>query len=121
MLAETMRRYFADRSEYLGDPDFFKVPISELLNPKYIASLRESIDPRTPRRATRCKPGKLTAYESTETTHFSIVDAEGNAVAVTYTLNGGFGSGVTASRLGFLLNNEMDDFAPKPGEPTCSA
>ncbi|MCU1258293.1 MAG: gamma-glutamyltransferase [Bryobacterales bacterium] len=117
MLAETMRRYFADRSEYLGDPDFYKVPVSTLLNPKYIATLRESIDPAKATPSEQVKPGSLTAYESMETTHFSIVDAEGNAVAVTYTLNSGFGSGVTVSKLGFLLNNEMDDFAPKPGEP----
>jgi gamma-glutamyltranspeptidase/glutathione hydrolase len=115
-LAETMRRYFADRSEYLGDPDFFKVPVSALLNPKYIASLRESIDPDKATPSEQIKPGTLAAYESLETTHFSIVDAAGNAVSVTYTLNSSFGSGVTASKLGFLLNNEMDDFAPKPGE-----
>jgi len=115
-LAETMRRYFADRSEYLGDPDFFRVPVSSLLNPKYIAHLRESIDPVKATPSADVKPGNLPAYESLETTHYSIVDAEGNAVSVTYTLNGGFGSGVTATKLGFLLNNEMDDFAPKPGE-----
>ena len=116
LLAETMRRYFADRSEYLGDPDFFKVPVSGLLSPKYIAHLRETIDPLKSTPSTQIKPGNLPAYESTETTHFSIVDAEGTAVSVTYTLNGGFGSGVTPAKLGFLLNNEMDDFAPKPGE-----
>jgi gamma-glutamyltranspeptidase/glutathione hydrolase len=116
MLAETMRRYFADRSEHLGDPDFFKVPISTLLNPRYITSLRESIDPNHATPSAQIKPVSLSAYESLETTHFSIVDAQGNAVSMTYTLNGGFGSGVTAEKLGFLLNNEMDDFAPKPGE-----
>lgn len=116
LLAETMRRYFADRSEYLGDPDFFKVPVTSLLNPKYIAHLREGIDPARATPSADVKPGNLPAYESLETTHYSIVDAEGNAVSVTYTLNGGFGSGVTATKLGFLLNNEMDDFAPKPGE-----
>ncbi len=116
-LAETMRRYFADRSEHLGDPDFFKVPLSALLNKNYIANLRQSIDPAHASPSDTVKPGKLSANEATETTHYSIVDAEGNAVAVTYTLNGGFGSGVTAAKLGFLLNNEMDDFAPKPGEP----
>jgi gamma-glutamyltranspeptidase/glutathione hydrolase len=115
-LAETMRRYFADRSEHLGDPDFFKVPISALLNPRYIASLRESIDPNHATPSDQIKPVSVVAYESNETTHFSIVDKDGNAVSMTYTLNGGFGSGVTAGKLGFLLNNEMDDFAPKPGE-----
>jgi gamma-glutamyltranspeptidase / glutathione hydrolase len=117
MLAETMRRYFADRSEHMGDPDFFKVPISTLLNPRYIISLRDSIDPHHATPSTQIKPVSVAAYESLETTHFSIVDAQGNAVSMTYTLNGGFGSGVTAEKLGFLLNNEMDDFAPKPGEP----
>ena len=117
MLAETMRRYFADRSEHMGDPDFFKVPISTLLNPRYITSLRDSIDPKHATPSTQVKPVSVAAYESLETTHFSIADAQGNAVSMTYTLNGGFGSGVTAEKLGFLLNNEMDDFAPKPGEP----
>ena len=114
--AEAMRRYFADRSEYLADPDFFKVPEKQLLNPGYITKLRESIDPINATPSEKVKPGDLKAYESLETTHYSIVDSEGNAVAVTYTLNGGYGSGVTATGLGFLLNNEMDDFAPKPGE-----
>jgi gamma-glutamyltranspeptidase/glutathione hydrolase len=117
MLAETMRRYFADRSEHLGDPDFFKVPITTLLSPRYITSLRESIDPNHASPSASIKPVSVTAYESLETTHFSIVDAQGNAVAMTYTLNGSYGSGVVAEKLGFLLNNEMDDFAPKPGEP----
>lgn len=118
-MAETMRRYFADRSEYMGDPDFYKVPVSALLDKEYISSLRQSIDPARATPSDAVHPGKLTQYtahESNETTHYSIVDAEGNAAAVTYTLNGGFGSGVTAAKLGFLLNNEMDDFAPKPGE-----
>jgi gamma-glutamyltranspeptidase/glutathione hydrolase len=117
MLAETMRRYFADRSEHMADPDFFKVPISTLLNPRYITFLRESIDPNHATPSASIKPVSVTAYESPQTTHFSIVDAQGNAVSVTYTLNGGFGSGVTAEKLGFLLNNEMDDFTAKPGEP----
>ena len=116
-LAETMRRYFADRSEYLGDPDFVKIPIGALLNPAYIAHLRASIDPEKASPSSEIKPGVLTTYESMETTHFCIVDAEGNAVSLTYTLNAGFGSGVTATKLGFLMNDEMDDFAPRPGEP----
>src|SRR6266852_3119416 len=116
-MAETMRRYFADRSEYMGDPDFYRVPVSGLLNQRYIAGLRQSIDPERATPSVTLHPGKPAAYESSETTHYSIVDAEGNAVAVTYTLNDGYGSAVTAERLGFLLNNEMDDFAAKPGEP----
>ncbi len=114
--AEAMRRYFADRAEHLGDPDFRKVPVSALLNPAYMAKLRAGIDPSKATPSADIRPGELGPYESTETTHFSIVDAEGNAVSVTYTLNAGFGSGVTAHGLGFLLNNEMDDFAAKPGE-----
>ncbi len=116
-LAEAMRRFFADRSEYMGDPDFVKVPVAALLNPKYIESLRASINPDKATPSSEVKPGALTTYESSNTTHFSIVDAEGNAVSLTYTLNDSFGSGVTASKLGFLLNDEMDDFAPKPGQP----
>jgi len=112
-----MRRYFADRSEYIGDPDFYRVPVSGLLNPHYISALRQSIDPEHATASALLRPGKPQSYESSETTHYSIVDAEGNAVAVTYTLNDGSGSAVTAEKLGFLLNNEMDDFAAKPGEP----
>lgn len=117
MIAETMRRYFADRSEHMADPDFFKVPITTLLNPRYITSLRESIDPAHATPSASIKPVSVAAYESPETTHFSIADAQGNAVSVTYTLNGSFGSGVVAEKLGFFLNNEMDDFTVKPGEP----
>ena len=116
-LAEAMRRYFADRSEYLGDPDFVNVPVSGLLGPGYIAGLRRSIDPRRATPSRDLRAGKPAPTEGSETTHYSIVDAEGNVVAVTYTLNGGYGSGVTAAKLGFLLNNEMDDFAAKPGTP----
>ena len=116
-LAETMRRYFADRSEYMGDPDFYRVPVAGLLNPRYIAGLRESIDREHATPSASLHPGKVEAYESSQTTHYSIVDAGGNAVAVTYTLNNGYGSAVTATKLGFLLNDEMDDFAAKPGDP----
>ncbi len=114
--AEAMRRYFADRSEHLGDPDFVKVPLTGLLNPAYIAKLRASIDPDKATPSDQIKPGDLGPYESPQTTHYSIVDEMGNAVSVTYTLNDYYGSGVTATGLGFLLNDEMDDFAPKPGE-----
>ena len=115
-LAETMRRYFADRSEYLGDPEFVKVPVSELLDPPLhrrsapLASIR-----RTPRPATQVRPGKLERYESTETTHYTIVDAEGNVVAVTYTLNGGYGSGVTAPGLGFPAEQRDGRFRRQAG------
>ncbi|HTW66222.1 MAG TPA: gamma-glutamyltransferase [Bryobacteraceae bacterium] len=114
-VAEVMRRFYADRSQYLGDPDFYKVPITKLLDPKYIASRRASIDRNHATPSSEIRPGDLNFHESTETTHFNIVDAEGNAVAVTYTLNNGYGSGVTVPGLGFLLNDEMDDFAAKPG------
>lgn len=116
-VAEVMRRFYADRSEYMGDPDFFKVPISRLLDPRYIASRRDSIDPNRATPSQQLHPGGLGPAESTETTHYNVVDSQGNAVAVTYTLNGWFGSGVTLPGLGFLLNNEMDDFASKPGTP----
>ncbi|MGE5644702.1 MAG: gamma-glutamyltransferase [Acidobacteriota bacterium] len=116
--AEAMRRFFADRSEYLGDPDFVRVPVAGLLDKRYLAGLRKSIDPERATPSARLKPGRLAAAaESAQTTHYSIVDAAGNAVAVTYTLNGSYGSGVTAPGLGFLLNNEMDDFAARPGSP----
>jgi gamma-glutamyltranspeptidase/glutathione hydrolase len=116
-VAEAMRRFYADRSEYMGDPDFVKVPISKLLDPQYIASRRDTIDPNRATPSTQVRAGVLPANEPTETTHYNVVDSAGNAVAVTYTLNGGYGSGVTLPGLGFLLNNEMDDFASKPGEP----
>jgi gamma-glutamyltranspeptidase / glutathione hydrolase len=115
-VAEVMRRFYADRSEYFGDPDFVKMPMHQLLDPRYIASRRSSIDPQHATPSDQIRAGNLAPYEKTETTHYDIVDSEGNALAVTYTLNGGYGSGVTAPGLGFLLNNEMDDFAAKPGE-----
>ena len=115
-MTEAMRRYFADRSEHLGDPDFVKLPMSSLLDPKYIARQRASIDPERATPSSQIKATVFTGHESMETTHYTVADEAGNVVAVTYTLNGGFGSKVTATGLGFLLNNEMDDFAPKPGE-----
>lgn len=117
-VAEAMRRYYADRSEYLGDPDFFKVPVKGLLEPGYVRELRESIDRDRATPSDQVKPGQPAAGEASgETTHFNVVDDAGNAVAFTYTLNGGYGNGVTVPGLGFLLNNEMDDFAAKPGSP----
>jgi gamma-glutamyltranspeptidase/glutathione hydrolase len=115
-MTEAMRRYFADRSEHLGDSDFVKVPLTSLLDPKYIAKQRASIDPERATPSSQIKAAVFGGHESVETTHYTIADAAGNIAAVTYTLNGGFGSKVTATGLGFLLNNEMDDFAPKPGE-----
>jgi gamma-glutamyltranspeptidase/glutathione hydrolase len=122
--AEAMRRFYADRSAYLGDPAFYHVPVAQLLSAPYVASRRNSIQPDRATPSTDVTPGPIQAAaahvsetESGETTHFNVVDAKGNAVAVTYTLNGGFGCGITVPGLGFLLNNEMDDFAAKPGSP----
>ncbi len=119
-IAEAMRRVYADRGEYAGDPDFVRVPVSALLSKKYLAALRSQIDPDRATPSEKVRPGNLAAYESAETTHYSIVDAEGNAVAVTFTLNGLHGSGVTVPELGFLLNNNMDNFAALPGGPNRS-
>jgi gamma-glutamyltranspeptidase/glutathione hydrolase len=116
-MAEAMRRYFADRSKYLGDPDFVNVPVAALLAPAYIESRRATIRPDRATPAEQIAPGLSAASEGNNTTHYSIADQEGNAVAVTYTLNNGYGSGVTVPGAGFLLNDEMDDFAAKPGEP----
>ena len=115
--AEVMRRYFADRAEWLGDPDFVKVPTKSLVNAEYLRKRAESVQPGKATPSGEIKQGDPAPYESLETTHYSIVDEAGNAVSVTYTLNGGYGSGVTATGLGFLLNNEMDDFAAVPGKP----
>ncbi|HUU32825.1 MAG TPA: gamma-glutamyltransferase [Vicinamibacterales bacterium] len=115
--AEVMRRAYADRNEYVGDPDFVKVPIAGLLDPAYLTRLRATIDPERATPSADVRPGKPVGSERMETTHYSVVDSAGNAVAVTYTLNGGYGNGITVPGLGFLLNNEMDDFASKPGSP----
>jgi gamma-glutamyltranspeptidase/glutathione hydrolase len=116
-LAEVMRRAYADRNNLVGDPDFIKVPVAGLLDPAYLAMRRATIDPERATPSDEVGEGHPTGAEGLETTHFSVVDSEGNAVAVTYTLNGGFGNGITVPGLGFLLNNEMDDFASKPGSP----
>jgi gamma-glutamyltranspeptidase / glutathione hydrolase len=115
--AEAMRRAYADRNEYVGDPEFVRVPIAGLLDPAYLTRLRATIDPERATPSDSVHPGRPSGTEHMETTHYSVVDAEGNAVAVTYTLNGGYGNGITVPGLGFLLNNEMDDFASKPGSP----
>jgi gamma-glutamyltranspeptidase/glutathione hydrolase len=115
LIAETMRRAYADRAAYLGDADHVDVPVAGLTSPAYAARLREEILQARAERPVR--PGNPAGYESPQTTHFSVIDAQGNAVANTYTLNGGYGCGVTVEGAGFLLNNEMDDFAAKPGTP----
>jgi gamma-glutamyltranspeptidase / glutathione hydrolase len=117
-LAEVMRRYYADRNEYLGDPDFLKNPITAMLDPAYIRARRDSIDPVNATPSEQIRPGlPAGAAEGSDTTHYSIADEQGNVVAVTYTLNNGYGSKVTVPGLGFLLNDEMDDFSAKPGTP----
>ena len=121
-MTEAMRRFFADRNEYMGDPDFVKVPVAGMLAPDYIKKLRDSIDPVKATPSSEIKAGTFTGKESYETTHYTVADEDGNVVAVTYTLNGGYGSRVAAPGLGFLLNNEMDDFSgPNPASPICSA
>jgi gamma-glutamyltranspeptidase / glutathione hydrolase len=126
IIAEAFRRAYKDRGDYLGDPDFNTLPIKQMANPKYAAAWRSSIDPSKPTPSKDLvrptgfmppPPQSNPVKEPTQTTHFSIVDADGNAVSSTYTLNGGFGSGVTVEGLGFLMNNEMDDFTSKVGVP----
>lgn len=116
-LAESMRRAYADRSKYLGDPDFFDVPVKDLTDQAYADYLRGTIDLTKASRSADIGPAKSLPYESNETTHYSVMDKQGNAVSVTYTLNFSYGSGYTVDGAGFLLNNEMDDFSSKPGSP----
>jgi gamma-glutamyltranspeptidase/glutathione hydrolase len=116
-MAEAMRRFYADRSEYLGDPDFVENPVAQLLDPKYIASRRATIEPEHATSSDKVRPGLAVSREGADTTHYNVVDEQGNVVAVTYTLNAGYGSGVTVPGAGFLLNDEMDDFTSKPGTP----
>jgi gamma-glutamyltranspeptidase/glutathione hydrolase len=132
LTAEAFRRAYFDRAEFMGDPDFAQIPVAQLTDKKYAAAWRESLNPKHASLSSELKRpaefGQLERYAKThpiavpghepeETTHYSIVDPSGNAVAVTTTLNGSFGSFVTAERLGFLLNNEMDDFTSAPGVP----
>jgi gamma-glutamyltranspeptidase/glutathione hydrolase len=129
---EGFRRAFLDRAEFMGDPDFSKIPVAQLLDKRYAAAWRESIDPEHATASKELKrpaifseleqyaeahPREVPRRESNHTTHYSVVDAEGNAVSVTTTINDWFGSRVTADGLGFLLNDEMDDFSSKPGVP----
>jgi gamma-glutamyltranspeptidase / glutathione hydrolase len=132
LVAEAYRRAFYDRAQFLGDPEFSALPVIELAEKPYAVEWRSSINPLRASASSRLerpkvskaladyavkKPVKAAANEAMETTHYSVVDAAGNAVAVTTTLNGGFGSKVTIGSLGFLLNNEMDDFSSKAGVP----
>jgi gamma-glutamyltranspeptidase / glutathione hydrolase len=116
LVAEIEKRVFADRAQYLGDPDFFKVPVAQLISDDYIAKRAAEVDPDKPSDTKSVQPGLGTSMpEKAETTHFSVIDKWGNAVSNTYTINGYFGSGVVADGTGILLNDEMDDFSAKPG------
>jgi gamma-glutamyltranspeptidase/glutathione hydrolase len=116
-IVEAMRRFFADRAAYFGDTDFVQMPAAKLLDKDYARSRYADFDATHASTSAAVGPGLGPWRESYETTHYSVVDAQGNAVAVTYTLNGGFGSGVTIAGTGILMNNEMDDFTAKVGVP----
>lgn len=117
LMVEAERRVYADRASYLGDADFYEVPVNELLDAEYIDNRMLDFNPEKASLSSEIKSGELAAYESEETTHYSVVDAEGNAVAATTTLNRSYGNRVVVAGAGFLLNNEMDDFSIKPGYP----
>ena len=117
VMVEAERRVYADRSKYMGDPDFYKVPVDSLLNPVYIDSRMKSLNWNAATQSTSIQPGIFVGHESDQTTHYSIVDRDGNAVAITTTLNDSFGSKIFVAGAGFLMNNEMDDFSEKPGVP----
>lgn len=117
-MVEAMRRAYADRAEHLGDSDFFEVPISRLLDSIYLLQRMSDYDPKTATVSSHLEAGKFSVKkESFETTHFSIIDPEGNAVALTTTINSNYGNKVVVGGAGFFLNNEMDDFSLKPGVP----
>lgn len=117
VMAEAMKLAYADRAEYLGDPDFVKVPMKGLTNKDYAHSLYEQISQDKARPASEIKHGQPMPYESDQTTHFSVMDKMGNVISNTYTLNFSYGTGMVANGTGILLNNEMDDFSAKPGVP----
>ncbi|MCE2706992.1 MAG: gamma-glutamyltransferase [Bacteroidota bacterium] len=117
VVVEAERRAYADRNYYLGDPDFVKIPVNQLLDSTYLKSRMNNFSFELANKSSEISQGEILFSESMETTHYSIVDAEGNAVSVTTTLNGGYGSKVYLDELGFFMNNEMDDFSAKPGAP----
>lgn len=117
LMTEVERRAFADRGEYMGDADFYKVPVKALTSERYLEDRMKDYDPRKAGSSTTIKPGQASLYESEETTHFSVIDKEGNAVSVTTTLNDSYGSKTVVGGAGFFLNDEMDDFSIKPGVP----
>jgi gamma-glutamyltranspeptidase/glutathione hydrolase len=116
LLAEAMRRAFADRAEFMGDPDFAKVPTAQLIDKSYAKKRAADINPTQASKSSDVKAGAITFSEGTETTHFTVVDGDGNVVTNTYTINDLYGSRVTAKGTGVLLNDEMDDFAARPGK-----
>ena len=116
-VAETMKRFFADRSQYLGDPDFSPLRVTDLLSPAYVKQRRATISDERATPSAALLAGLPAPEKGGQTTHYNVVDAAGNAVAVTYTLNDRYGNGITVPSLGFLLNDEMDDFTAKPGVP----
>lgn len=117
LLVEAERRSFADRSEFMGDPDFMKVSVDQLVNKKYLINRMSNFDEKHAGMSSKTNHGSPEQYESEETTHYSVVDSKGNAVSVTTTLNDTFGNCIVVDSAGFLLNNQMDDFSVKPGVP----
>ena len=117
VMIEAERRVYADRAKFLGDPDFVKVPVAELTSYPYLKTRWNTFDWNKATDSRTVRGGSIPGYESLETTHFSVVDHEGNAVSITTTLNGGYGSRVVVDGAGFFMNNEMDDFSIKPGTP----
>jgi gamma-glutamyltranspeptidase/glutathione hydrolase len=115
LITEVERRAYADRAEHLGDPDFYKVPMKGMVAPDYLLARMADYKPGVAGKSTEVKPGLIP--QSEETTHLSVIDAQGNMIAVTTTLNGGYGSRTVVGGAGFLLNNEMDDFSVQPGVP----
>ncbi|WP_420150953.1 gamma-glutamyltransferase [Spirosoma sp.] len=117
VMIEAERRVYADRAKFLGDPDFVKVPVTQLISPDYLRTRWTDFSWAKATDSRDVKGGMIPGYESLETTHFSVVDQDGNAVSITTTLNGGYGSRVVVGGAGFFMNNEMDDFSVKPGAP----
>ena len=115
LMTEAMKLAYADRAEYLGDPDFVQIPLKGLMSRAYADELAKKIDPDHATPSAKIKPGQPQPYESDQTTQYSIADKDGNLVSTTYTLNMSFGSGIVATGTGIMLNNEMDDFSAKPG------
>lgn len=117
VITEAERRAYADRNAFLGDPDYVKLPVKELLDSTYIQNRMSSFSFDKASKSSEIRKGTIAGYESKETTHYSIVDVEGNAVSATTTLNDNYGSKIYCDELGFFLNNQMDDFSAKPGVP----